>query len=515
MQTKHWLNRAPRAAAVPVVFALGAVAAMGIRGNAGPQQSTTPPVQPPTQALDIQNAFEQVADKIRPSVVYIKSRQAASGDSMFRQGSFETQDPNQDEDPFRQFFKMFPNTPGGQGGQQFRMMPSYPHRSYASGSGVIVRSDGYILTNDHVVNGADKVTVRLQDGREFVGQVKPDFKSDLALIKIDATNLPAAQLADSDKARVGQWAIAFGSPFGLSDTMTVGVVSALNREQQIGSGTDGRLYPSLIQSDASINPGNSGGPLVDIYGRVVGINVAIESPSGGNVGIGFAIPAKTANYIMNQLINKGSVTRGYLGLAPQTLSYDEQQRYGVKQGALVTMVSKGTPASKAGFQVEDVIVRYDGQPIPDDAALRDMVSRTAPGTTVPIVVRRNGEEVTIHATIGASPVPKVATTEAPARDNAQTKLGVSVGDAADANVRQQFHLGNDVTNGAVVAEVNPGSPAAEAGIQPGDVILRLNGKPIANAEELTSVTHNLKDTGTVTAVIRRGGDTILAQISFD
>jgi serine protease Do len=514
MQDSKWLTRAPRAAIIPAVFALGAVAAMGIRGNAGPQ---TPPLQPPTQALDMQTAFEQVADKLRPSVVYIKSRQTVTGNSLFQQGAFHTQDDGQDDSPFGQFFRMFPNQPGQQPGmRQFRMMPQFPQHQFASGSGVIVRSDGWILTNDHVVNGADKVTVRLQDGREFTGQVKPDFKSDLALIKIDASGLPAADLASTDNMRVGQWAIAFGSPFGLNDTMTVGVVSALNREQTIGEGADGRLYPSLIQTDASINPGNSGGPLVDIYGRVIGINVAIESPSGGNVGIGFAIPAKTANYIMNQLMTKGTVTRGYLGLAPQTLTYNQQQEYGVHQGALVSMVSNNSPAARAGFQVEDVIVRYNGEGVKDDASLREMVAETAPGTTVPVMVRRNGQEITLHVTVGNAPTsaqPKE--NAAPSRDNTRSKLGVSVGSANDPAVRQQFHLSDSIHSGAVVADVIPGSPASEAGIQPGDVIIKLNEKPVANADDLAAISRSLRGTGTVNAVIRRGDDTVLAQIDFD
>ena len=377
MVSTRWQKRIPNALLAGTLMGTGALAFTGLRGNAGPQ-NTPPPVQPSAQVLSIQDAFEKVADKLRPSVVYIRSRQLVSNTAM----------RGDDENPFG--FAL-PQAPGG-GNRQFRAFPQAPtaRHAEASGSGVIVSSDGYILTNDHVVAGADKVTVRLQDGREFVGKVYRDQRSDLALIKVNASNLPSAEFANSEGVKVGQWAIAFGSPFGLSDTMTVGVVSSTKRREDIGSGADQRLYPSLIQTDASINPGNSGGPLVDVYGRIMGINVAIESPSGGNVGIGFAIPSNQARYIMEQLRSKGTVTRGYLGFIPQTLTYDMQQRYGVKEGALITLVQSGKPAAQAGLQVEDVVVRYDGQPVTDEASLREMVSRTAPGKQVQLVVKRDG-----------------------------------------------------------------------------------------------------------------------------
>ncbi|HEV2474154.1 MAG TPA: trypsin-like peptidase domain-containing protein, partial [Chthonomonadales bacterium] len=314
MQNMPSSSRLPRAAIIPTVLALGAVAAVSLRGNAGQPSAQLPqgppPVQPSQQVLGIQTAFEQVADKLRPSVVFIKSRESAATTSL-RSGM------QGQESPFSFQFPGFPFGQGGQGGQQFRQYQLPPNqfqpREYASGSGFIIRSDGYILTNDHVVAGADKVTVQLEDGRELVGQVKRDFRSDLAIVKVNATGLPTVQMGDSDKVHVGQWAIAFGAPFGLSDTMTVGVLSSLHREQEIGEGSQTRLYPSLLQTDASINPGNSGGPLCDVYGRVIGINVAIESSTGSNAGVGFAIPANTARYVIDQLITKGVVTRGFLG----------------------------------------------------------------------------------------------------------------------------------------------------------------------------------------------------------
>ncbi len=484
-------KKVPFVLGIPVVFGLGAMFAMGLRGSAG-AQNTKPPVQPTAQALELQTAFEQVAAAIRPSVVFIRSRQ-----------NTRTAQDDGGANPFD-------FTPGQP--RSFRMPRQ---RAYASGSGVIVRGDGYILTNDHVVQGADKVLVRLQDGREFSGIVKRDFKSDLALVKIDATGLPSAQLADSSKAKVGQWGIAFGSPFGLNDTMTVGIVSSLHRNQQIGMGANGRYYSSLIQTDASINPGNSGGPLVDLYGRVVGINVAIESPTGGSVGIGFAIPSNTAKYVMEQLITKGSVTRGYMGLAPKEMTYDEQKRYGVKKGVLVMQVQDGTPAAKAGFQVEDVILRFNGKPIESEADFREAVARTSPGTSVPIIVKRNDSEKTINVTIGAADEPKAPATDNAPKAEARGKVGIVVGDATDPQVRTELKLKADIKTGAVVVEVVPGSPAAEAGVMPGDVVERIDGKATPNAEALTNVVKSLPSGKEITIVIRRGNQQILTNIELE
>ena len=518
MRATRWQNRMARAAVIPAAFALGAVAAIGLRGNAGQSLTTVPPVQPTAQVLGTQQTFEQVASKLGPSVVSITSRVPVRNTGM-QIPDFGGQDP---------FQFMFPNAPGG-GQRRLRPQqpdqPNFPQYARAGGSGVIVSPDGWILTNDHVVNGADRVTVTLDDGREFTGKVRPDYRSDLALIKIDATNLPAAQFADSDQARVGQWSIAFGSPFNLRGTMTVGIISSLNRSESISEGGQGRYYPSLLQTDAAINPGNSGGPLVDIYGRILGIDVAIESPSGSSAGVGFAIPANSARYIMQQLMTRGTVTRGFLGLAPQTLTYADQQRYGVKQGALVASLQDGTPASKAGIQAGDVIMRFNGQPVKDEVDLRDKVARTAPGTDVPIVIRRNGSEQTVHVTISSAPDPQAAQNTPSSDQGADTppsnpsvragKLGISAANASDPNIRQQFSLKSSVQQGAVVTDVAPGSPAAEAGISPGDIITQLNGRPVANANQLSEIARGLSGGATVPAVVRHGDQTLLVQLNLD
>ncbi len=507
MVSTRWQKRIPSALLAGTIMGTGALALTGLRGNAGPQ-NTPPPVQPSAQVLNIQDAFEKVADKLRPSVVYIRSRQMVSTVAM--QGG--------EDNPFG---FAFPQGPGG--GRQFPRIPQGQgmRRAEASGSGVIVSSDGYIITNDHVVADADRVTVRLQDGREFVGKVLRDQRSDLALIKVEASNLPAAEFANSDGVKVGQWAIAFGSPFGLSDTMTVGVVSSTKRHEDIGRGADQRLYPSLIQTDASINPGNSGGPLVDVYGRIMGINVAIESPSGGNVGIGFAIPANQARYIMEQLRSKGTVTRGYLGFIPQSLNYDMQQRYGVKEGALITLVQAGKPAAQAGLQVEDVVVRYDGQPVTDEATLRELVSRTTPGKQVQLVVKREGAEKTLTATVGASPADKAATpAPTPAREHAKGKLGISLGNASDPQAREAAHLSSAIKDGVVIVEVLPGSPASEAGLFPGDVLVRLDGKNITSEAQVSDIAGKLNSGASVPVIVRRAAQdgtmqTVLATVTIE
>lgn len=521
MNSMRW-NKRTAAVAIPVAFALGAVAAIGLRGNAGQSLTTEPPVQPTAQVLGTQQTFEQVATRLQPVVVSITSRVPVRNTSM------QMPDMGGGDNPF-QFF--FPNTPGGPGTpRQFRMrpqnpdQPSFPQYARAGGSGVIVSSDGWILTNDHVVNGADKVTVTLHDGREFVGKVRPDYRSDLALIKIDANSLPTAQFANSDQARVGQWAIAFGSPFGLNDTMTVGIISSLNRSEQITEEGQGRYYPTLLQTDAPINPGNSGGPLVDIYGRVLGIDVAIESPSGASAGVGFAIPANSARYIMEQLMTRGSVTRGFLGLAPKSLTYADQQRYSVKEGALVESMQDGTPAAKAGFQVGDVIVRFNGQPVKDEVDLRDKVARTAPGTDVPVVVRRGGSEQTLHVTLSSAPDLQAAQNNQPSDQGADNtpsnpsvragKLGISAANANDPNIRQQFSLKSNVQEGAVVTDVVPGSPAAEAGISPGDIITKLNGRSVANANQLSEIARGLASGASVPAVVRHGDQILLVQLNI-
>jgi len=453
--------------------------------TAGPTVPSAQLEKRTTVLADLEDAFTAIAERMEPSVVSIRVKRTVRTTSSM---------PDIED-----FFRGFPGFPDLDDLPNLRRMPR-SFSTYGAGSGVIVRADGWILTNDHVVGGADKVTVKLHDGRELDGTVRRDFRSDLALVKIDASNLIPAELGDSDKVRVGQWAIAFGSPFQLSDTMTVGIISARHRQQGIGFGRQGRFYPSLIQTDAAINPGNSGGPLVDIRGRVIGINVAISSPTGGNVGIGFAIPANTAREVMNQLITRGKVVRGFLGVYPRALTPEEARRYGVKEGALIAQVSEGTPADRAGLQVEDVIVRFDGKPVKDDVALREIVARTAPGKKVDIVVRRNNREQTLTATLDTARDEPVPAQEEPAEERGG-KLGVRVEAITPETVRK-FNL-SDRATGVVVVDVVSGSPADEAGLQPGDVIVRANGRDIRTEADLKALADGLKSGDTANLVVHR------------
>ena len=438
---------------------------------------------------DLEGAFMAIAERMEPSVVSIRvnrtirttaqDRMPDIGD-LFGGGQLP-----------RGFNFPFGNTP-----QQFRMN--------GSGSGVIVRSDGWIMTNDHVVDGADKVTVKLADGRELEGTVRRDFRSDIALIKVNASNLVAAEMGDSTKVRVGQWAIAFGSPFELENTMTAGIISARSRQQTIGMGSRGRLYTGLLQTDAAINPGNSGGPLVDIHGRIIGINVAIESPSGGSVGIGFAIPVNTAKFVMEQLISTGKVTRGFLGLVPRALTFAERRDQKTKGGALIESVSDETPAARAGFEPGDIVTHINGSTVQDDVAFREIVAASKPSSKVEFTVLRGGQQRKLTATLDEAPDPMVAAQRLPQPERPKptmSKLGARI-ETVTPEIEKKYNLGSGPA-GAVVVEVEPGSAAAEAGLAVGDVIIRANGKPMVTANDVDAFSSGLKSGDKVALVIFR------------
>ncbi len=404
-----------------------------------------------------------------------------------------------------------------------KLVPNNPRRPASGnqiergmGSGFIVRSDGYIVTNDHVVEGADRVMVQLDDGREFLGVVHRDPRSDLAVIKINATNLPTLSWQDeTTKPHVGQWSLAFGSPFALNDTMTVGIVSALGRESVIGGeqGEQTRYYPNLLQTDAAINPGNSGGPLLDIFGRVMGVNVAISSPNGGSVGIGFAIPARTAHAVVDQLVAKGEVTRGFLGFTPENLTATDRARYKTASGVLVAGIEEGLPADRCGLRVEDVITHLNSKSVSDAAELRESISRVTPGSEVTLQIIRQGAPQTLRAKV--EKIPDEANDSAtPPSDGAVGKLGVAVVDLTP-ELAQKLGMPGERKSGIVIVEVAQGSPAAEADLQPGDILLSLDGKPMHAAKDISALIEAVYTAkrSEVSLVVERGSSQLLRRIT--
>jgi serine protease Do len=363
------------------------------------------------------------------------------------------------------------------------------------GSGFVIDANGLVLTNNHVIENADKITVRLPDRKEYGAEVVGrDPRTDIAVIRITEKelNLPVAPLGDSNKLQVGEWVIAMGSPFGLDNTITAGIVSAKGR--WIGAGA----YDNFIQTDASINPGNSGGPLINMRGEIVGINTAIFSRTGGNLGIGFAIPINTAKDIVPQLVNKGKVTRGWLGVSIQRITPELAESLGLKEqrGALVAGVESGSPADQAGIKSGDVIVEYDGEKIDDSTKLPMLVARTEVGKPVKVSVVREKRQVPITVKIGELKDEQLVA-EAP-----QTgKLGLTV-----QNLTPQMaeRMGLKEARGVVITAVERQSPAAEAGLRPGDIVLEANRKAINNADDIKKIIDSVKAGENLLFLIRRG-----------
>ena len=433
-------------------------------------------------------SFAPVVKKVTPGVVKIVSTSKASSVTMPEGFGFN--------DPFwRRFF-------GDQFGRQTPNRQFSVPRQHGLGSGVIVTKDGYILTNNHVVDNADELKVTLQDGREFTAKViGRDPKSDVAVIKIEAKDLPVVPMADSDKVEVGDIVLAIGNPFGVGQTVTTGIVSATGR---------GNLgiedYEDFIQTDAAINPGNSGGALVDVEGRLIGINTAIFSGSGGNQGIGFAIPSDLARNVMDNLINYGHVTRGYLGVMIQDVTPGLAKEFDLKQttGALIGDVVPNGPADKAGLKNGDVVLEYNGKKVPDSRRLRLAVGETKPGTTVPVKILREGTTKTLDVTVQQLPGDEKLAQNHPSNGNDNGTLnGVTVSDL-DERTRQELKVPENV-KGALITEVQSDSPAAEAGLKQGDIIQEINRHPVKTADEAVRLTENTKDKVTLLRIWSNGG----------
>jgi Do/DeqQ family serine protease len=436
-----------------------------------------------TTARSLGQAFVDVAKKVQPSVVNVTTEKTITmkpwdryGEDFFK-GS-----------PFEDFFKGFGITPREKGKE-------YRHKQRSGGSGVIVDKEGYILTNNHVVEGADKVKVRLNDGREFTATVKgQDSRTDLAVLHIKAKDLPVAALGDSDKLEVGEWAIAIGSPFGLEHTVTVGVISAKGRSG-LGTGT----YEDFIQTDASINPGNSGGPLINIDGEVVGINAMIIQPG---TGIGFAIPVNMAKQILNDLIKQGKVVRPWLGISVQDITPEIAEQFQVKEkeGVIVAQIHQGTGAEKAGLASGDIIKSVDDKTIKNANELIKEIQKKKVGQKIKLGVVREGKPMTIEVTTSAMPDKPEAMKE----KESEEKLGARVQELTP-QLAARYRVSNEIKRGVVVIGVEEGSPADELGLQEGDVILEINRKKIETTKDFEKAIKDINlEKGIVFRLHRRG-----------
>jgi serine protease Do len=455
--------------------------------------ATTPIAASPAAPV-VQGAtpgFTEIAKAVTPAVVNITARATRVRDRGPR-------------NPMEEFFGS-PFGPFGPNGPQ-GPMPPREHRGGGMGSGVIVSPDGYIITNNHVVEGANELTVTLPDKRDFKGKVVgTDPKTDLAVVKIDASGLPHVRWGDSSKLQVGEYVLAVGNPFGLNSTVTLGIVSALGR---------GRMgitqYEDFIQTDAAINPGNSGGALVNTAGELVGINTAIISQTGGSQGVGFAVPASMAKPVMESLVKTGKVVRGYLGVGIQDLTQDLAKSFGVKsaKGALVGNVAEDSPAERAGLKQGDVIVAYQGKPIEDPGALQRDVTRTAVGTKALLKIIRDGHEQELTVTIGEqSEAAKVASTD-PSMENALAGMEVQ---NLDRQLARELGLSGKV-QGVVVVNVEPDSQADRAGLAQGDVIQQINRHPVKSVKDYEKIAAGLKKDQQALLLINRRGASLFITV---
>ncbi len=430
-------------------------------------------------------SFAPIVQKVAPSVVEVFVTSKAQHPDL----------SNDQMDMFRKFF-------GQGGGHGMDPHGGIMPKQRALGSGVIVSAEGYILTNNHVIKDASEIRVALADGRHFEAKlVGADPKTDVALIKIKADNLPPLTFADSGEISVGDVVLAVGNPFGIGQTVTQGIISAKDRV------TEGDMDEDFLQTDAAINPGNSGGALVDTEGRLVGINAQIYSESGGNQGIGFAIPSNLCQWVMKNLAKNGHVERGYMGVAIQSITPELAQQFKLDRidGALVAEVTSGGAAEAAGFKDGDVIREFNGQPVKTSSQFKLQVAETSPGTKVPVKVVREGETKTLDVTLKHAPDQKVARNSESDNegDHKDALVGVAVADL-DRSARTQLNVPDNVS-GAVISEVRPNSAAAEAGLREGDVITEINRHPVKNAQDAVSLTEKPEGNETLVKVWSRGG----------
>jgi serine protease Do len=456
-------------------------------------------------AVSQTTGFADLVDAVKPAVVSITVESDAPRTTTMRRGQgggreFNFQFPDlPDDHPFKDFFDQFRNFgPGGPGGDQGRARPTPPRHLMAAGSGFVISADGYIVTNNHVVSDATKVTVTFDDGTEREAKViGTDQRTDVAVVKVEATDLPFVKLSDTE-ARVGEWVVAVGNPFGLGGTVTAGIVSARGRD------IAGSSYGDFLQIDAAVNTGNSGGPAFNLQGDVIGVNTAIYSPNGGNVGIAFAIPASIVKQVAGQLIENGSVTRGFLGVGIQDVTRDIADSVGLgsSRGALVTEPSEGGPAKTAGVQSGDVIVKVDGSEIRDALDLSRTIAGKVPGSTVTLDIWRDGKSQAVKVTLGTLDEQQAAAEEQPAPP-------ADVPAAPVPSATGLTLVPNADGPGLLVQDIDPDSIAAEKGFQVGDQILSVDNKDVASAADFEKAIEAVKSSGRGTALIKaqRDGNT--------
>ncbi len=465
-----------------VGFLLGGLAFYFIGKMTGQQGGYLPYPAPnvPRQIMETSKAFSEIVSAVSPAVVNISTTKVFKRDTepLF-------------EDPFFDFFKPF---------HDLRMPKKWKEQSL--GSGVIVSSDGYIITNNHVVEKSDEIKVTLLDKRMFKGRiVGADPKTDIAIVKIDAANLPTIPWGDSEKLQVGEFVLAIGNPYGLSHTVTMGIISAVGRAN-VGIAD----YEDFIQTDAAINPGNSGGPLVNIKGELIGINTAIFSKTGGYQGIGFAVPTNMVRPLMSQLIQKGKIIRGWLGVTIQEMTPEIAQKFGLEKsrGALVSDVTKGSPAEKAGILRGDIVIEFNRKEVKDVASLRNMVSQSKVGSDVLIKILRSGKEYAVRLVVAELPreVAEVAPDQMPDDSEMGALTGLTVM-GLTKEIARQLGLSKD-ERGVVVVKVEPATPADEAGIKKGDIIKEIDRKQISNLEDYNRIASITKRNDTVLLFVARG-----------
>jgi serine protease Do len=446
--------------------------------------------------LSLDQAMETLAARVTPAIVNVtvtsRSRANVAGD---------LPDGLQDS-PFGQFF-------GQQFGQQFghQMRPQQPRVEHGLGSGVIISPDGYIVTNNHVVDGATDVRVTMSDRRILPAKVVgTDPLTDLAVIKVDGHNLPNAPWGDSTKLHPGQTVLAFGNPFGFRFTVTRGIVSALNRPNL--SSDDARKPGQFIQTDAAINPGNSGGPLVNARGEVIGINTFLISPSGSFSGMGFAIPTQIVRPTVEKLIQYGKVTHGYMGIGISDVTPDNSKFFHMDSavGAVVSQVESDSPGAKAGLKVGDVITQIDGKEVSDAGELQVVVGQKNPGTTIRLQVMRDGKNLAVPVTLEAMGSRDKTGKETADATQGKPRWGVGLSDITP-EMREQLQAPSDL-HGAVIQQVQPGSPADNAGLQSGDVIVEVDRKPVQSAADVQKALSSVpKGQDALVLVWSNGGNT--------